>query len=87
MKVPVVGDKLHAGWEQAVADIPAFLESHSKELARIGEWLLSSAAGLAFAGLGCAFAFIIAGVMLATAAGGARTADSICERLAGERGV
>jgi|AMFO01.1.fsa_nt_gi Predicted permease len=86
-KLPMVGEKLEGGWESAAANLPAFVESHSSELAGIGAWILSSAAGLGLAALGCAFSIVIAGVMLATAAGGARAAESIGEQLAGARGV
>jgi predicted PurR-regulated permease PerM len=85
--LPIVGDNIEAAWKSAIADTPAFYQQHDAQVAKAASWILSTAAGLAFGALAFAFSVVIGGVMMATAEGGSKAAESIGLQLAGARGV
>jgi predicted PurR-regulated permease PerM len=85
--LPVVGDNIEAAWKGAIADTPGFYQQHDAQVAGVASWILSTAAGLVFGVLAFAFSVVIGGVMMATAAGGSKAAESIGLQLAGARGV
>ena len=84
---PLVGERLHAAWSAAAADLPAFLEKMQPQVRNMAEWLLSVAAGTMGAVLMFLGAWIIAGVMMAFGESGSAATGQIFSRLAGaERG-
>lgn len=83
---PVVGQEIDAAWTGAIANSDEFLKDAAPQLARVGSWLLSTAAGFAFGVLQFGFALVLAGVFLAMSAAGSRTADSVANRLVAGRG-
>jgi predicted PurR-regulated permease PerM len=80
---PLVGERLHAAWSTAAADLPAFLEKMQPQLRNMAEWLLSVAAGTMGAVLMFLGAWIIAGVMMAFGESGSAATGRIFSRLAG----
>lgn len=84
---PLVGERLHAAWSAAAADLPAFLERMQPQLGNMAEWALSMAAGTMGAVLMFLGAWLIAGVMMAFGESGSAATGQIFSRLAGaERG-
>ena len=80
---PLVGERLHAAWSAAAADLPAFLERMQPQLGNMAEWVLSMAAGTMGAVLMFLGAWIIAGVMMAFGESGSAATGQIFSRLAG----
>jgi predicted PurR-regulated permease PerM len=80
---PLVGERLHAAWSSAAADLPAFLERMQPQLGNMAERVLSMAAGTMGAVLMFLGAWIIAGVMMAFGESGSAATGRIFSRLAG----
>lgn len=83
---PLIGSRLHAFWQLLSENIATAIAPLRPQLQAFAKWLLSGAAGAGFAILVFLVAIIISGVLLANAEAGARTAQAIGKRLAGERG-
>lgn len=83
---PMIGPRLHDLWLRATNDMRAILSTHVPQIASLGRWIASIAAGAALELLQFAVAIIVAGVMLAYADRLNRTARRIAERVAGPRG-
>jgi len=84
--LPLIGEKLEAFWIATVENTEEALRDAAPQLKKLGEWLLSAVAGLALGALQFAFSLILAGVFLATAQGGTRTANRVAGRLLGDGG-
>ena len=85
-ELPLVGEKLEAAWLGAIENTQEALKDAAPQLKKLGEWLLGAVAGLALGALQFAFSLILAGVFLATAQGGTRTANRVAGRLLGDGG-
>ena len=83
---PFVGENLHAFWELASENIEEAAQELRPTIKAMGKWLLGVAAGAGVSALQFLLAIIIAGVLLAHAAGGARAMHAIAQRLAPESG-
>ena len=83
---PLVGEKVFDLWQYAAANPPGLIEEFAPQLHAIGGWLLETVAGTGLGILQFLISFIIAGILLANAAGGARAAEAFATRLAGSRG-
>jgi predicted PurR-regulated permease PerM len=83
---PFIGESLNSIWSLASTNLEAALGELAPQLKAVGKWLLAAAAGTGFGILTFTFSIIIAGVFLANAAGGQKTARAIASRIAGERG-
>jgi len=84
---PLIGGKLESAWSRAVENPPAAVEALRPQIKAFGGAILASAGNLALGVLQFAFSIILAGVFLATSAGGARAANAFGQRMAGpERG-
>ena len=83
---PVIGEELDRFWRLASYNIEAALQQIAPQIKIVGGWLLATAAGAGFGILQFVIAIIIAGVLVAHAAGGRWAADAIATRLAGSRG-
>lgn len=84
---PLIGKKVHAFWSQAYTDLPTVVHSMQPKLGELTKRALGIVAGLGSNTLQFLLSFIIAGIIMAFGASGARTAQSIFERIAGpERG-
>ncbi len=83
---PIIGEKLSAFWTEASLDPKGTLGRIEPQLKEMGAWLIKAAAGTGLGILMFAFSIIIAGVFLATAAGGRHAAETILTRLIGGKG-
>ena len=84
---PVIGEPLYKFWSLASNNLGAALSKMTPQLKKFGIPLLSAAAGAGVGILKFVVSIIIAGVLLANAAGGGQASRAIAERLAGERGT
>lgn len=84
---PIIGHPLERFWRLASVNIAAALAEIKPQVTAFGSWMLSTVAGLSLGILQFVLAIIIAGVLLANAAGGGEAARAIATRLAGERGA
>jgi predicted PurR-regulated permease PerM len=82
----LIGGWVHETWTHASEDLEQTLERFAPQLKASGAWLLSTLTGLGFAYLMTIVSVIIAGLMLANAEGGGRTAHKVGARLGGEQG-
>ncbi|WP_457675527.1 AI-2E family transporter [Thiolapillus sp.] len=83
---PVIGKKLHTFWTNASENPKETLKEIEPQLKVVGKWLISAAAGTGLGILMFIFSIVIAGIFLATAAGGHRAAVAIFDRLTAGRG-
>lgn len=83
---PVIGEPLHTFWNLASNNLAAALSKITPQLKKLGIPLLSTAAGAGVGIVKFVVSIIIAGVLLANAAGGGRAAHTIARRLTGEQG-
>ena len=84
---PIIGEQLERSWRLASVNLTAALGEIRPQIAAFGRWLLATVAELGLGILQFVVAIIIAGVFLANAQGGGRTARAIAVRLAGDRGA
>lgn len=80
---PIIGKKVHALWSQAYTDLPAVVHSMQPKLGELTKRAVGIVAGLGSSTLQFLLSFIIAGIMMAFGASGARTTQSIFERIVG----
>jgi len=80
---PVIGPRVAAVWQQASSDMSGLLEKSRPEIAALARSLLQQAAGIGGSILTFAGAIIIAGIMMAYAQSGSRSAVRIASRVAG----
>jgi predicted PurR-regulated permease PerM len=84
---PVIGESLYKSWNSASYDLDATLSKMTPLLKKIVTPLLSSAAGAGVGILKYVVSIILAGVLLANAAGGSRAARAFATRLTPEKGA
>ena len=78
---PVVGEKLHAYWSQAYSDLPALVQSLQPKIGNLAKAALGFVAGIGGGLLMFLAAFLIAGVIMAFGAEGARASEAIFARI------
>jgi predicted PurR-regulated permease PerM len=84
---PVLGEKVHALWSQAHADLPALIQSLQPKVGNLAARALEIVAGVGGATLLFLFSFIVAGVIMAFGQEGTASTRSIFDRIVGtERG-
>ncbi len=84
---PFVGESLYSFWQLASENIVQAAHELSPYIKTAGKWLLGAAAGAGLAALQFFLAILVAGALLANAAGGGRATRAIAQRLAPERGL
>ena len=84
---PIIGPQLERFWRLASSNLGDALNQIRPQVAVFGRWLLETVAGLGLGLLQFVVSIVIAGVLLANAGAGGRTARAIAARLAGERGA
>lgn len=85
---PVVGERLHAAWSQAHADLPALIQSLQPKIGDLARSAVAFVAGIGVGILLFVAAFIIAGIVMAFGESCARSSQAIFVRVAGaERGA
>src|SRR5262249_36160059 len=62
---PIVGEKIHALWSQAYADLPALIDSQQPKIGDIARSALAFVAGIGAAFLQLVAAFVIAAIIMA----------------------
>ncbi|RYI17661.1 MAG: AI-2E family transporter [Acetobacteraceae bacterium] len=84
---PLVGEKVHAFWTQAATDLTSLAAKFAPQIKAAGIAALGALAGFGISLLMFIFALILAGVFMAFAEGGTRSAVQIASRIFGrERG-
>ncbi len=84
---PVIGESIHKFWSLGSNNLGAALSKMAPQLQKYGIRLLSTAAGAGVGMLMFVVSIIIAGVLLANAAGGHQAAQAFAKRVSGERGA
>jgi predicted PurR-regulated permease PerM len=85
--VPVIGESLHAVWQQAATDLTGLAQQHAPQIRAVGLSLVGKLASFGLALLLFIVALILAGIFLAWGEGGSRSAVEAFSRIAGpERG-
>jgi predicted PurR-regulated permease PerM len=84
---PIIGDSVAKLWTLASTNMEKALQQIGPQLEAVATWLLSAAGQTGVAVLLFLVSIIIAGVLLAKADAGARTAQKIAARLVGDRGA
>ncbi|RCU51533.1 AI-2E family transporter [Corallincola holothuriorum] len=84
---PLIGEKVHAAWDDAANNLEGFLKKHDTQVKEAGRVVFSKAAGITVSLLVMVFSIIIAGVFLAGADGSERFVTRLSKRLAGEKGA
>jgi len=84
---PVIGEPLYKFWSLASENLGAALSKMTPQLKKVGIRLLSTAANVGVGVLKFLVSIVIAGVLLANAAGGTQAARAFATRLTGERGT
>jgi predicted PurR-regulated permease PerM len=77
---PVVGEKVHAAWSQAHSDLPAVVQRLQPKVGDLAKWALGFVAGIGGGILKFVASFLIAGIIMAYGAEGARSAQAIFAR-------
>ncbi len=81
--LPLVGDRLHDAWLLASTDLPALVHEMQPKIGDLARAGLAFVAGLGSGILLFLFSFVIAAVLMAFGAGGARTAEVLATRVSG----
>ncbi|MGU3413530.1 AI-2E family transporter [Enterobacteriaceae bacterium C34A] len=82
--IPLVGGKVYAVWLKASVDLPGLISTYHKQLVDVFKIVLGVLASMGGGLLGFVLSFIIAGVMMASGAAGAVTAQRIFTRITDE---
>jgi predicted PurR-regulated permease PerM len=82
--VPVIGDKIHAMWEQAHDDLPALVRSLQPKVGELAKDALAMVASIGGSILQFLAALIVAGIVMAFGESGDRTSRAIFNRLTDE---
>ena len=78
---PIVGDKIHAFWSKAHTDLPALVQSMQPKIGDLAKAALGFVAGVGGGLLMFLASFLIAGVIMAFGAEGARSSEAIFARI------
>ena len=81
---PVVGERMHAVWSQAHADLPALVRSLQPQIGDLATAALRFVASIGGSLLQLLASFVIAGIIMAFADAGGRSSQAIFARFAGE---
>lgn len=82
-KWPLVGERLHAAWSRAHADLPAFVQSMQPKIGNIAKSALGFVAGIGVGLLMFLAAFVVAGIFMAYGQAGSRGSRAIFDRIVG----
>jgi predicted PurR-regulated permease PerM len=80
---PIVGERIHALWQAAYADLPALVKSLQPKIGALTKAAVAMVAGIGVSILMFVAAFIIAGILMVFGEGGHRSTRAIFARLAG----
>ena len=80
---PIIGERIHALWSQAHADLPAVLKELQPKLRDVGQDVLAMVASVGGSMLLFLASFIIAGIIMAFGESGEKSVRSIFDRIVG----
>ena len=80
---PVIGEKVHALWSRAHADLPALVQSMQPKIGDLAKAALRFVAGIGGGLLRFLAAFIVAGILMAFGQAGDRSSRAIFDRVVG----
>jgi predicted PurR-regulated permease PerM len=80
---PIIGEKVHALWSQASADLPALIQSQQPEIGDIAKAALAFVAGIGGALLQLVAASVVASIIMAYGKAATAASRAIFERMAG----
>ena len=80
---PIVGERIHAVWSQAYADLPALVASQQPKAGDVARSALAFVAGIGVALLQLAAAFVVSAIVMAYGKAATSASRSIFERMAG----
>ncbi len=83
---PLIGERVYAAWQGATVDLEGTAKRLQPQLRKLGEMVISGVSGLGRALVQTIFAIIIAGILMMTSGGSARTSRSVAHRLGGDEG-
>jgi predicted PurR-regulated permease PerM len=84
---PILGNKIHAAWQLAATDLPAFIQNLQPKIGDLAKGALGFVAGMGGSMLAFLFSFIVAGIIMAYGKDGAESMRAISRRIIGaERG-
>lgn len=84
---PVIGERVHAAWSKAHTDLPALVQSMQPKIGELARRALGFVAGIGVGILKFLASFLIAGIIMAFGAEGARASQAIFARIVSpERG-
>ena len=83
--IPVVGKKTYALWTKASTDLPGLVNAYRPQLGDIAKQVVGVLASMGGGLIGFVFSFIVAGIMMAWGAAGARSSERIAVRITDER--
>jgi predicted PurR-regulated permease PerM len=84
---PIVGERIHAAWSKAHADLPDLVQSMQPKIGELAKRALGFVAGIGGGILKFLASFLIAGIIMAFGAEGARASQAIFARIVSpERG-
>lgn len=85
---PLVGPRIHGVWGQAATDLPALVQSLQPKIGELAKAALAMVASIGGSILMLVAAFIVAGILMAFGAEGARASLAVFSRVVGpERGA
>jgi predicted PurR-regulated permease PerM len=83
---PLVGTPIHDGWSRAATNLGGTLKQFAPQIRVVGGWLLAAGAGTGAAVVQFIISLLIAGVFLASSAGGVTAVGVIAKRVVGVEG-
>lgn len=86
-ELPIIGEQVYRTWSSASSNLEGVLDDFQPQIKTFSTWLLSRALGAGVEILLFVLSIIIAAIFLANAQACAGMAETICVRLAGERGA
>jgi predicted PurR-regulated permease PerM len=82
---PLVGKKIYGFWQLAYSDLPALIQSMQPKIGQLAKTALGMVASIGGGILKFVAAFIVAGIVMAFGAAGARACRAIFQRIFGEQ--
>ena len=80
---PLVGERVHAAWTKAYADLPAVIQSMQPKIGSLAKAALGMVASMGSGLLQFLFSFVISGIIMAFGDAGERSTRAIFDRVAG----
>jgi len=81
---PLVGEKLYGGWSLASTNLEAALVKFKPQVAAVGKWFISAAAGAGAGILMFVISIIVAGAFLVYARSGSQALETVASRILGD---